>query len=1527
MLSNKVVLVHNFSSQLMMSNFATISRIISAALVTLYLLTVSSLSLAATMTSPIKFEQLTTKDGLSQSYVYDMVQDQQGFIWIATQDGLNRYDGDKFVHYRHNILEPNSLANNFIRKVFIDKDNTLWVGTDNGLSKFNRQTNDFRNFTTNENNHASLKDNVIWNIYQDKKNKLWITTEQGIHKYNAKTNEFERIRILKYEKKLKEIRTVYQDSKNNFWFGTYENGIYLAETNGVDNTLSETFHLKTEKNKWNLSIPATTLYDIELIDNQYWLATDFGVYVLDENYQLVKHYNSLEDDGKLLSNEVRSIVQVNVSTIWIGTSKGISAINLHDNSSLHYQKPLSLTDNKIYTLIKDNADKIWVGTSDGINTFNPISTLFEHYLFNEQKEKQNIEAIVELSDNTVLFARENAGIYSMSVSGNTTKLDIKLDDNISHIVSNTSNEVFFRTYSNRLYQYNIANKNLIEHKNWYNNAQHPIENRLFLVDTSIWFINSDSLLTNYNVDIHNFNLSVFPEKYKFTSLTKSKTKHLWLTTSTNELISYTPDYKELKVIPVSHDEKYLLSKTSNISVSDKWAWLSSFEQGLMLINKKSNRSWVFNNKNGLKNNLINDIFIDDNDNAWFSTNKGISSIDPQNRIVKNFGENFGVTRNEFMSGSGLSSSNGIIYFGGLNGFHSFEPSEVLAVLQQPSLPVFTDLLIANNRVRIKSEVSAFENVNDFTLSKQLNELEQLILKHEQSPFSIEFVSPNIKLANQIKYRYRLTGLEENWIETGIDNRRATYTNLDAGDYSFEVQAIDLLDSAKSDITSIKITIMPPWWLSRTAIFIYSFMSLLVAAYILQQIRHKRLYHLQIKLSEERLKLSLWGSGDEMWDWNIKQGKIFRSNIWGVLEFPQDGRRNVGAEETNINTKDLERVKEALNDHFDKKTDHFEATYRVRDKDDKWIWVLDRGKIVERDEKGVATRMTGTLKDISKIKRADARLRLFAKCIENISDAVVIYDRTFKIVDVNKSYQRITRKSKASVMGNALSFSQYPESFRQAVKQHLLSKGSWHGEIESKHDNGEQYYTALNIDVIKDENQSISHFVGVFSDVTERKANEVELRKLANSDTLTGLPNRSYFQANQHKLVKSKIPHALLVFDLDNFKKINDSMGHGVGDVLLCMVAKRMVKISRKQDTVYRLGGDEFSIIVENTNDIHTITTIAKDILRSIAQPLKLKSQEVVLYSSIGIVLYPEDGASPQELLKNADTAMYHAKDSGGNKYQFFSDSMNKKAVKRLQIENLIRHGLKEDFFSVFYQPKIEIATGKVAGMEALVRFQTPSKGIISPIVFIPVSEETGQIIDIGEVVLRKSCFATKKWVDAGLFTGRIAVNLSAVQFTQTNLVGMIADILKESQLPAKYLELEITEGTVMDSPQKAIETMLQIRAMGIHLSLDDFGTGYSSLAYLKKFPLNTLKIDKAFVDDIETSEQGRNMVATIVTIAHNLDLNVVAEGVETNNQLNFLAGLKCEQLQGYLYSKPLPESDFQKYLLSHQITDKSTSFN
>jgi len=1477
--------------------------------------------------TPLKFERISISEGLSQSYVYDIVQDKNGFIWIATQDGLNRYDGKNFVYYRHDSTNRSSIADNFIRKLFIDNKNALWVGTNAGLSRYNESLDSFDNFFHQEDDNNSLKDNEIWDIYQDQQNSILISTKSGLHKYDNENKNFSQIRIRGFDNALKEIKTIFQDKKGNYWLGTYDKGIFLTNS-----TMTSVVSLNAQ-NKWDLNLNASALYDLKFIDNQYWLGTNNGLFIISQDYEITKHYIKDNQDSNLsiLSNMVRSIEQLDDSAVWLGTLNGLNSINtltgtVDSYQSTHHKN--SLANNFIYKVYKNQNGNMWLGTTGGgINTFNTLQFKLVNGLFNYSDTSQAVYAFAETSDNTIWFTTDNGQLNKLTPEGEVLEVNINNNIPISHIMTDNNANLWLKTEPSSsseqgdLFYYNVQSQVLIKNDRWKSSANQLGSSNSILLEDRIWFIEKDGSLKSFNVKTTKFNVFSENKSIAFTTITNDYDGNIWLSTTDNRILIFNTSTMEFSTKEYSITDNINSESYTNIFVSKNWVWLGTRGQGIKLINKHNQKVVHFNEDKGLSNNFISDIRVDNNETAWISTNKGLNAIFPNTNIVKSFNIDFQLYDNEFISDSGIITKNEMIFFGGLNGFHTFSPDDLLKISQELPKPYLTNILVANKAV----PTSKSKNGN-FSLPKRPNHLSSLSLEHKLSPFSIEFVTPNVRLLGHLKYRYRLVELEENWIDAGENNQRATYTNLSPGDYVFEVQAYDLQNNQESAIKTLKITILPPWWLSRSAILLYSLLTLFIIAYIFQQMRHKRLYHLQIKLSEERLKLSLWGSGDEMWDWNIKKGKIYRSNIWGILEFPQDGRRNVGADQTNIHLQDIPRVREALDNHFVDSSQHFEATYRVKDKDDKWIWVLDRGKIVERDDKDKPCRMTGTLKDISQIKRADERLKLFAKCIENISDAIVIYDRQFTVVDINKAFQRITGKSKLQMRGTSLKFEQYPESFNQNVKKHLITKGNWHGEIESLRDNGAHYLTDLNIDIIRDDNNNISHFVGVFSDITKRKQTEAELRKLANTDTLTELPNRSYFQANQQRLVKSKIPHALLVFDLDNFKKVNDSLGHEVGDLLLCKVAERINSLGRNQDSVYRLGGDEFSLIVENTNDIHTITSIAKEVLKSIALPLKLKSQEIVLYSSIGIVIYPEDGESPQELLKNADTAMYHAKNSGGNKYQFFSDSMNKSAVKRLQIENLIRHGLKEDFFSVFYQPKIEIATGKIAGMEALVRFETPNKGIISPVVFIPVSEETGQIIDIGEVVLRKACFATKRWVDAGLFEGRIAVNLSAVQFTQRNLVAMIADILKESGLPAKYLELEITEGTVMDSPQRAIDTMLQIRAMGIHLALDDFGTGYSSLAYLKKFPLNTLKIDKAFVDDIETSEQGRNMVATIVTIAHNLGMQVVAEGVETNQQLSFLSGLRCEQLQGYLYSKPLPENDFQKYLLSFQITSKSTSF-
>ncbi|MCC5451162.1 EAL domain-containing protein [Rheinheimera sp. UJ51] len=709
-------------------------------------------------------------------------------------------------------------------------------------------------------------------------------------------------------------------------------------------------------------------------------------------------------------------------------------------------------------------------------------------------------------------------------------------------------------------------------------------------------------------------------------------------------------------------------------------------------------------------------------------------------------------------------------------------------------------------------------------------------------------------------------------------------------------------------TVIDWTIIEPYLL-------YTVMAIAVAGFLLAQFNQRRMrtYHQALAKSEERLRLSIWGSGDELWDWNIESGELYRSSAWlEPLSAPPEGK-NFPPNKNLIHPQDLERVSSALSQHLAGNSPFFESSYRLRTADDNYIWVLDRGKVVAYNSEGKAQRMTGTLKNISQLKQAEARMQLFARCLENISDAVVICDTKFNIIEVNPAFSSITGNTRESVLQTRFKLSLYPPRFLQEIEKTLVQKGRWSDEIRELKTNGDYYQAELTFDVIKDEQGFITQYVAVFSDISERKRRDAELNRLANSDTLTGLPNRAVFMNKLASLVKDNTQHALLVFDLDNFKKINDSLGHELGDALLCKLSERLHNNKLFRQKLYRLGGDEFAILLSNTNDIHAITSVAKAMLQQINTPFAIEQHELVVTSSIGIVLFPEDGKDPQALLRNADTAMYHAKSAGANRYLFFNDTMNKQAVKRLQVENLIRHGLKEDLFTVFYQPKMDLLSGKVVGMEALVRFITPKGGLVSPASFIPVAEETGQIVDIGTVVLRKACLDVRRWIDQGLFHGRVAVNLSAKQFMLPFLCDQIDDILQQTQLASYHLELEITEGTVMESPKLAIDTMKKLRARGIHLAMDDFGTGYSSLAYLKQFPLNTLKIDKAFIDDMN-SARGRNMVDTIVTIAHNLSLSVVAEGVETIEQLEQLRKLRCEIIQGYYYSKPLSADDFAAFL-------------
>ncbi len=562
-----------------------------------------------------------------------------------------------------------------------------------------------------------------------------------------------------------------------------------------------------------------------------------------------------------------------------------------------------------------------------------------------------------------------------------------------------------------------------------------------------------------------------------------------------------------------------------------------------------------------------------------------------------------------------------------------------------------------------------------------------------------------------------------------------------------------------------------------------------------------------------------------------------------------------------------------------------------------------------------------IRDVTERKKADEGLRLMAKIFEGSKDAIVITNTRGKITDINEAFTVITGYEKDEIFNRYpffLNSHEHGDNFYATLSRQLLETGAWSGDIWIKRKNNEIFPVWLSIYSVKDENGATTHFVGIFSDITARKAAENQLRQLAHFDALTGLANRTQFierlKWTLEVAKRNKEQAALLFLDLDRFKLINDTLGHQAGDALLIEVACRLNECVREVDTVSRLGGDEFTIILVGIHDAAEVGIVARKILSSLVVPIRLEGRDVFISTSIGITLFPVDGMTVTELIKNADTAMYHAKERGRNNFQYFSNSMNQKVLDELEMETNLRQALQHEEFSLRYQPQFELKTKNLIGVEVLLRWKHPVLGFISPAVFIPHAEKSDLIITIGEWVLRSACIRNVAWQAQGLKPLRISVNLSGMQLKQHDLIEKITKILVETQLPAELLELELTEGVLMENAEATISTLMELKEMGIRLSIDDFGTGYSSLSYLKRFPIDTLKIDQSFVRDITTDCDDNAIASTIIAMAHNLRLKVIAEGVETQEQANILNEKGCDEVQGYFFGRPLVEADLCKLL-------------
>lgn len=716
------------------------------------------------------------------------------------------------------------------------------------------------------------------------------------------------------------------------------------------------------------------------------------------------------------------------------------------------------------------------------------------------------------------------------------------------------------------------------------------------------------------------------------------------------------------------------------------------------------------------------------------------------------------------------------------------------------------------------------------------------------------------------------------------------------------------------------------WLAALALAVALALALLYAWR--ERRRTQRRHTSELHAAGERLRLALQGSHSEFWDFDLAHGTLRRLQAAdGAAPVVEQTLQLDAWREKMIHPDDRTRVEAALQAHLDGRTAHLAAEHRQRDASGHWRWVRWSAQVVERDTDGRPLRLAGTLRDIEQQRQQRQQQRIAGQVIQGMAEAVVVTDPEFRFVSCNPAFTRIVGYAEAEIRGRStalLNSHRHSPALYRHVREMVIHQGSWRGEMWQRCKDGTEFLSWMDITSVPGVQRRHSHHVFVMSDITERKRVEQELRYLANYDPLSGLPNRTLLLQHLEQAIaisrRTTRQLAVLFIDLDRFKQVNDALGHEIGDRMLQAAGARLRANVRPGDVVARLGGDEFCVVAEDIAGTSQATTLAATLVQSFTAALRLDTgQELLTSPSIGVALFPAHGDDATTLLKSADTAMYQAKSEGRNTWALYSAEMEERARRHANLTAALRRALPRGELSLVFQPQLDLRSWQVTGVEALLRWRSEAFGDVPPTRFVPLAEEAGLVGDIGEFVLEEACATLARWRrSAPLDALTMAINVSAAQLLSSRLNARLEDVLARHALPAGTLVLELTEGVVMTRTETSLRNLHALKETGVGIAIDDFGTGYSSLAYLKRLPVDALKIDRDFITDVPGGIGGEYAIASsIIGIGHSLAVAVIAEGVETFAQIVYLERQGCDQIQGHWLSPPLPAGECLEFIRNH----------
>lgn len=1496
---------------------------------------------AEAATRDFYFSRRGSEQGLSQNSVTAFTQDVHGFVWVGTQGGLHRYDGQRYLPYRHDPRDPASLPDSYVTALALDGQRALWIGTHSEyLARLDLASGSIHRYGAPDSQAGRQVVALMpW------RESLLIGTLAGLERLDPQTGTRELLLALPGEA-----------SRQSPWQAlaqARDGSAWLASAAGLHRILPSG---KVER------IGAAIALRSVMIDRRgrLWAGGADGLYRLDGHTGILV---KVEDEALSALRDARAIVEAPDRRIWIsGYGNGLYR---HDPDSGHTQRvhaesgvEATLPEDTINALMVDHGGLLWAGGQfRGAAVADPRGTRFSYVLDLDDDRGRgsasdaSVRSLAQDDSGAIWIGTDSARLRRYDLSGDrfqdlTGLLPaaarqgpigaIAREPDVAAAPGTSAAEARspHKPTPGRLWLATRAGLLRLEpgtqrvetiDLRGYRDA--PLRTLQFARDGSLWLGGEDIGALHYLPDSGALVRYAYREgdpkglsHPRVNAILEDRKGRVWLGTG-DGLDLLDPDTGYLRHYRHVTDQADSLPGNLVLALhqaADGTIWVGT-QAGLSRVIEFGDGRIRFEHPLAqvLGDHPVPVVFTIAERPAgrlWLGTDAGILRFDSGASLVRRYGLADGLQDLEFNAGAVATLADGRLAFGGVRGLNLFDPTRIADSRYTPPVRLLG--------AWIGSDTSAGASA--------LWQSAKLEVPDGAGILRLRIGALDFGPNSGIRYRYRMDGFDRDWIDNG-PRQDITYTRLPPGRYLFRAQSTNRDGVWNTQELRIPVSVDPPLWRHPLAIAAAALAALgLLLSFgwrwhVARQ--RERGYFTQIREREERLKLALWASGEQFWDYDLQRRELHRMRVDDHNpQSPDIGVQADIADDHEIHPDDLSRVTELLRKHLKGDAALFLSEHRMRTPKGEWGWVRARGRVVERDAEGHPVRVAGTGRDVTAIRSAERERRISSEVLRSMAEAVAVFDRDFVFVSINPAFSRMTGYPENEVIGQTtglLDSRQHDPEFYSDMRAELQRSGRWSGEIWQQRKDGNEFLCWLQASIVLDSSGQRGHYVAVLTDITDQKRAEQELRYLANYDTLTSLPNRTLLSERLSRAIVRARRHghriALLFLDLDRFKDINDSLGHAAGDRILRAAAVRLQETVGAEHTVARLGGDEFTVVLENLDTPEQAEDVARRLIKAFEAPLDFDERhDVAISPSIGISVYPDHAQVPTDLLKHADTAMYQAKAAGRRTFMRYTEAMDVEIRQRATISAALRKVLDRGELRLVYQPRLSLPEARINGVEALLRWNSPEHGNIPPSEFIPLAEESGLILEIGEWAMREACNRLRQWRQQGLDQLSVSVNVSAIQLLRGDLPKMVARALSESGIPPWRLELELTESVVMSNAAHTSNTMQALRELGVALAVDDFGTGYSSLAYLKRLPINTLKIDKEFISDLTRDPDDEAITSTVITMAHSLGLNVVAEGVELEEQMEFLRAHGCDEIQGYWLARPLEADVCLKFIQEWQ---------